>query len=289
MIHLTNDSYIRIGLGIFVLNLEVAMQYILALGKFKFKKDKVQATLLFFCYFLYIVIYNIPSGAGFFLAEMDIQNEVYYKNQAIERQYEIRLEEIRVTMEKLNLQLETEAKTGFGNRSKNIIEQMDKLSKEREKLFEALSEVPEVQEVAKNPFQSLSEVLDIRSNILAAIVFSTSMLLLCVILIITSWDLPADEPEEIKVEENFVTETASMVDNKEELIAYVDAAIRDTGKLNGNQRIMELTGLPLDQCIKFRNWLMKLKIDGTPAISMRQGGGNVNIPKHKILKAIEGV
>lgn len=289
MIHLTNDPYIRVGLGIFVLNLEVAMQYILALGKFKFKKDKVQAILLFFCYFLYVVIYNIPSGAGFFLAEMNIQDEVYYKNQAIERQYEIRLEEIRVTMEKLNLQLETEAKTGFGNRSKNIIEQMDKLSKEREKLFEALSKVPEVQEVTKNPFQSLAEVLDVRSNILAAIVFSTSMLLLCVILIITSWDLPADEPKEIKVEKNFVTETVPMVNDKEELIAYINAAIRDTGKLNGNQRVMEETGLSLDQCRKFRKWLTNLKIDGIPAVTIRQGGGESNFPKHKLLRLIEEI
>lgn len=287
MIHLTNNTYIRIGLVIFVLNLEVAMQYILALGKQKYNKHKVQAVLLFICYAAYVFIYNVPSGVGFFLAEMDIQDKVYYQNETLEKQNQVRLKEIEKTMANLNRQLETEAETGFGNRSKSIMEQMDKLLKEREKLFEVLSKVPEVQEVTKNPFQSLSKVLKVRSNVLAAIIFGTSMLMLCTILIITSWDLPG---EALEVEDDeFVTETIPIVDDKEELITYVDAAIRDTGKLNGNPRIMELTGIPLNQCVKFRNWLTKLKIDGVPAVTIKQGGGDINLPKQDILKAIEGV
>ena len=112
------------------------------------------------------------------------------------------------------------------------------------------------------------------------------MLLLCVILIITSWDLP----DEKLPEENPISETLPPVeDDKEELITYVDAAIRDTGKLNGNPKIVEITGLPLDQCIKFRDWLTKLKIDEVPAVTIKQGGGDINLPKQDILKAIEGV
>ena len=70
---------------------------------------------------------------------------------------------------------------------------------------------------------------------------------------------------------------------------YLNAAIRDTGKLNGNQRIMEETGLSFDQCQKFREWLTNLKIDGIPAVTIRQGGGESNFPKHKLLRLIEEV
>lgn len=285
MINLTNNNFIKIGLVIFVINLEAAMQYILALGKQKFiTKRRVQALLLFVCYAMYVIIYNIPSGVGFFLAEMDIQDTIYYKAEFLDNVNQQRLKQIDTTINNLNLQLQTESKTGYGSRSKAIVEQIDKLLKEQSELSKTISEVPKVI-ITKNPFQSLSNALKVRTHLLAAIIFGVSMLMLCVVLIITSWDLPRSN-EVIAVKK---VDLHGKTTDKQDLITYVNAAIRDTGKLNGNQRIMDETGLSLDQCIKFRNWLTKLKIDGTPAISVRQGGGNVNIPKHKILKAIEGV
>jgi hypothetical protein len=156
----------------------------------------------------------------------------------------------------------------------------------------------------KSIFARISEKSGIPAFWIEFTMFAGLMFLIYFIPLLTPWKVKLDNDENddedandnndentdsieiITKKESTELHTASD-DNKKELMTYVNAAIRDTGKLNGNHKVIELTGLPLDQCLKFRDWLMKLKIDGIPALKIRQGGGDVNIPKHKILKAIE--
>ena len=191
MIQLSNNPFIQAGIAVFAIGLEAAMQYVLALGKAYFKKlgwAKLQALILFICYACYILVYNIPSAVGFFVMEIDVQEQVAAKVWMAETISRQRLEQIGTTINNLNLQLTKEAETGYGNRSRAIMEQLERLSKEQKRLQGTFSGHRDT-EVSKNVFSSLEGVIGVPGNVLKIVIFGTSILMLCVILIITSWDI----------------------------------------------------------------------------------------------------
>ena len=277
---------------------EIGMRYNLAYARTIFKKGcrlgwngshLILGALVLFLFYGGYIIYNVGTMGGFFIAATIKQDQVIMQKQAVEDQKMIQLQELNEDIRILTKALDVEVKTSFRKKSEELEMKINKKKAERQQLLDAMVLTKEEKVIEKNPSRSVAEALGISLGVMLAWIYGFFAAGINLILIITSEDLPEKNIAEIK--ENVIkTETLpSINDNRKDLITYVNAAIRDSGKLNGNQRIMELTGLPLDQCIKFRNWLTKLKIDGTPAISVRQGGGNVNIPKHKILKAIEGV
>jgi len=196
MIQLTENPYIRFGIAIFAIALEAAMQYVLALGKHHFRRQeitkKLTALILFLCYAAYIFIYNIPSAVGFFVMEIDVREQAAAKVEMADTINLKRLEQIARTIDNLNRQLETESATGYGKRSQAIMDQLEKLHREQERL-QAKVNVTTVTPVTKNVFRSLEGVLRVPANILKIVIFGTSIFMLCVILIITSWDLPDEE------------------------------------------------------------------------------------------------
>jgi hypothetical protein len=310
MVQLTDNPFIRAGIAVFAIGLEAAMQYVLALGKAYFKRygwAKVQALILFSCYALYILIYNIPSAIGFFVMEIDTQEQAVAKVEMVETINRQKLFQINQTIDNLNRQLEREADTGYGVRSKAIMEQLDKLSTEQSNLQKSFSETSgKVLKVSKNVFRSLEKVLGVPANLLKVVIFGTSIAMLCLILIITSWDIKIDTADvplpqrEISVtrdndmdKEKVVAVMADAVGQKEpltesggkdktELITYVTAAIRDTGKLNGNERIAEQTGLPLSKCEEIKNWLIDQGL-----IRKGQGASVAIYPKEIILEKVQ--
>ena len=160
----------------------------MALGKAYFKRlgwAKVQALILFVCYIAYIFIYNVPSAVGFFVMEIDAQEQAASKVEIAEMVNRQRLDQIAQTIDNLNLQLTKEAETGYGRRSKAIMAQLDKLNRERVTLQESFIK----QVVTRNVFKSLEDVAGVPANRLKVIIFSTSIIMLCLILIITSWDV----------------------------------------------------------------------------------------------------
>lgn len=296
MAQLSNNPFIRAGIVVFAIGLEAAMQYVLALGRGnwgrgKWKKGyahyRGKALVLLFCYACYILIYNIPSAVGFFVMEINAQEQVYSKVEIAETVNRQRLQQISQTIDNLNRQLAAESETGYGTRSKAVMEQLDKLSTEQKKLQKTFSESPgEVSKVSKNVFKSLGEVFNVPANFLKVIIFGTSIAMLCLILIITSWDIKIDDPgrevtESIREAAASIPEPVAMTDDKRELVAYVNAAIRDTGKLNGNERVAEQTGLPLEKCDKFKEWLVEKGL-----ITKVQGASVANYPKNVILQRL---
>jgi hypothetical protein len=301
MVQLTDNSYIRAGIAVFAIGLEAAMQYVLALGKAYFKRygwAKLQALILFACYAIYILVYNIPSAIGFFVMEIDIQEQAAAKVEMVDAINRQRLEQIGKTIDNLNRQLGREADTGYGVRSKAIMEQLDKLSTEQSNLQKSFSETSETSEkvlkVQKNVFGSLGKVLGVRANFLKVVIFGTSIATLCLILIITSWDVKIDtdtvgKPVAAAVMAD-ISDTAGQEaplaepgdKDKAELITYVNAAVRDTGKLNGNERVAEQTGLPLERCNKFKEWLIEQGL-----IRKGQGASVAMYPKEVILEKVQ--
>jgi hypothetical protein len=163
MVQLTDNPYIRAGIAVFAIGLEAAMQYVLALGKAYFKRygwAKLQALILFACYALYILIYNIPSAVGFFVMEIDTQEQAATKVEMVETINRQKLLQINQTIDNLNRQLASESKTGYGARSKDIMEQLDKLSAEQSELQKSFLETSgKVLKVSKNVFGSLAMMI----------------------------------------------------------------------------------------------------------------------------------
>jgi hypothetical protein len=272
---------------------------------------KLQALILFTCYAVYILIYNIPSAVGFFVMEIDTQEQAAAKVEIVDTINRQKLSQINQTIDNLNRQLEREADTGFGERSKAVMEQLSKLSAEQFKLRESFSETSDqtskTLKVSKNVFGSLEKVLKVSANLLKVVIFGTSIAMLCLILIITSWDVKIDIPDAPMSQREISSETdkdkvmavmGKMADaveagqeepltdsgdqDKAELITYVNAAIRDTGKLNGNGRIAEQTGLPLSKCEEFKSWLIEQGL-----IRKGQGASVANFPKEIILEKVQ--
>jgi hypothetical protein len=317
MVQLTDNPFIRVGIAVFAIGLEAAMQYVLALGKAHFKRygwAKLQALILFTCYALYILIYNIPSAIGFFVMEIDTQEQAAAKVEIVDTINRQRLEQIGKTIDNLNRQLEREADTGYGERSKAVIEQLSKLSEEQAKLRESFSETygetSETLKVKKNVFGSLEKVLKVPANLLKVVIFGTSIAMLCLILIITSWDVKIDGidnpvslgkvakgaagvgAEAVAAMDMAVTPVDTVgweapltePDDKDqaELITYINAAVRDTGRLNSNERVAEQTGIPLDKCDRFKDRLVKCGL-----VKKGQGASVANFTKEIILEKVQ--
>jgi hypothetical protein len=318
MIQLTDNPFIRAGIAVFAVGLEAAMQYVLALGNAHFKRygwAKLQALILFTCYAVYILIYNIPSAVGFFVMEIDTQEQAAAKVEIVDTINRQKLSQINQTIDNLNRQLEREADTGYGERSKAVMEQLSKLSAEQFKLRESFSETSDqtskTLKVSKNVFGSLEKVLKVPANLLKVVIFGTSIAMLCLILIITSWDVKIDIPNapmsQIEISSETVkdkamavmgemagadavcqeaplteSESTSRDRDQTEIVAYINAAVRDTGRLNGNERIAEQTGLPLEKCDKNKDWLIEQGL-----IRKGQGASVANFPKEIILEKVQ--
>jgi hypothetical protein len=244
-----------------------------------------------------IAVTQIDKGEQQYSALVDQKTEIDKKiadlNKEIERQKRLQEQEFQATGNKIGRNYET-----FNNEIKSLE------SQKAQKQIDVDKIKAQMVTLDKSIFARISEKSGIPAFWIEFTMFAGLMFLIYFIPLLTPWKVKLDNDENddedandnndentdsieiITKKESTELHTASD-DNKKELMTYVNAAIRDTGKLNGNHKVIELTGLPLDQCLKFRDWLMKLKIDGIPAIKIRQGGGDVNIPKHKILKAIE--
>lgn len=202
---ITDNIMVKVIIVIFVIVYEVTMQYVLSLGRAKLRKGGwaiFTAMLYFFFYATYVFIYAIPSALGFFVAEASVQKA----SAAVVTMEKGALEELltdnRQTILALNRQLEFEAETGYGSRSRAIMEQLNKLRDEQKELQAELFKVPEkkVKKVQRNSFGSLAEVLssfiDMTEDLLKLIVFSTTILMLYLGLILTSWDIEIEDGRE---------------------------------------------------------------------------------------------
>lgn len=69
---------------------------------------------------------------------------------------------------------------------------------------------------------------------------------------------------------------------------FIDYSIRDSGVLNGIQRVSSITDFTLEDCAEYRRQLEDLKIDGQPVITLTQGGGRATFPKEQILEYVRG-
>jgi hypothetical protein len=277
---------------------EVGMKYNLSYSRSLFKAGwklgwkglhLIVASLILFTFYGGYVVYNIATMAGFFITTITYQDQVVIKAETLENQKMIQLQQLNDEIDALIKALDKEVETTYRSKSEELNQKIEKKKAEREKLINEMN-LSEEKIIEKNPSRAVAEALGIPLGTMLAWIYGFFAAGICLILIITSEDLP-NEKEKLEEVQPLQKEKIILSTEKEkqDLLIYLNAAIRDTGKLNGNQRVMEETGLSLDQCRKFRKWLTNLKIDGIPAVTIRQGGGESNFPKHKLLRLIEEI
>jgi hypothetical protein len=341
--------------GIFI---DVVAQFILALSKLRWRqKQYLAAAFLFSQYLVYILAFAIPSSIGYCATGLTVQEQAESKDKYAQTLAKTRLGQIDAEIKVLNLQLEAEAQSGYGERSQQLLGRIDELSAEQQSwqqsLLKSMAETfKSSQKSSGKVAQTLSRVYQLPENVLLQVLFSIATWMVYLTLILTSWDLaksekstadlePLERPGEVsnqvldvrtnvskklpesfpesmnvsrpeselsgQLDEHFKTlevrkvrkadrKTSPMIANEaetwekssEELLSFVAAAIRDSGSLNGVQKVAEKTGLPLEKCLKYRAGLDELQIDGKPIISKARGGSASNFPKEVILNYLRG-
>lgn len=191
LIQLTDNPYFKVGFGLFAIILEVFMQYLLATGRGKWKIGlKYQAGILFFCYALYVLVYAVPSATGFFMAEINKQEQMSARMEIVDDTSKQRLGQINSTIINLNAQLATESKSGYGKKSQLIMDEIKKLTAEQTSLQSQFQNTAVVNTPnTKDLFKILGDVFKIPGSIFKIIIFGISVLMVYVGLIITSWDI----------------------------------------------------------------------------------------------------
>lgn len=191
LVQLTSNLVIKIGIAIFAVILEVFMQYLLSTGRNRWRiKRRLQASLLFFFYGLYVLAYAVPSATGFFMAEINAQEQTSARVEMVEDLDKERLQQISSMIQTLNAQLLTESKSGYGQRSQLIMDEIKRLSEEQIAIQNSFKTPPPTQTVvAKDLFKVMGSVFQIPGNVLKMIIFSISVLMVYVGLIMTNWDL----------------------------------------------------------------------------------------------------
>lgn len=276
---------------------EIGMKYNLSYARTIFKigwrrgwkgMHLIMSALILLIFYGGYVVYNVGTMAGFFIVKVVHQDQEVTQKEVFYNQKMLELEELNREIATLTKALNKEVETTYRSKSEELDEKIQVKKTEREKLLNEIIFTENQEVIKKTPAKALAEVLKIPMGILLAVIYGFFAAGICLILIITSEDLP-NEKEKLEEVQPLQKEKIIPSKEKQDLLMYLNAAIRDTGKLNGNQRIMEETGLSFDQCQKFREWLINLKIDGIPAVTIRQGGGKSNFPKHKLLRLIEEV
>lgn len=278
---------------------EIGMKYNLSYARTIFKAGwrlgwvgihLIIGSLVLFTFYGGYMIYNIATMAGFFISATVKQDQVVVQAEALENQKMIQLQQLNEEIDALIKALDVEVETTYRAKSEELNQKIEKKKAERQALLDSMVLTKTEEVIEKNPSRAVAEALGIPLGTMLAWIYGFFAAGICLILIITSEDLPNEKE---KLEEAQPLQKEKIIplieEEKQDLFIYLNAAIRDTGKLNGNQRIMEETGLSFDQCQKFREWLTNLKIDGIPAVTIRQGGGESNFPKHKLLRLIEEV
>ncbi len=195
---ITEDPIFKVGLFIGAVTIELIIQYDLALAlayfRLKGAKNKLKGCALLLFFGWYVVVFALLAGIGFFKAEIDAKESTYQTTEITKSFTVQRITEINKTLEILNKQLETEAETGYGPRSRMLMEQVNKLSAERKELQESLSKVDNVAAGKKNLFGSLKDVFGWSENFFKVLIFGTMIIILYLGQILTAWHVTVTIP-----------------------------------------------------------------------------------------------
>lgn len=199
---LLDNSMYQIALIPIVIILEILAQYILSKARFfkRYKEKRTQAFGLFFLYIWYLLVFALFSGVSFFIGESAKVEKVdqlfaFSQNMNMEK-----WNNNNALLATLNAQLITEAKTGYGPRSRSIMQEIKQVKEEQlelEKLFNSQPiqmagdeevEAESSKKVHVNVFTEVARVFGMSPNFLKRFVFGTIVLFIYLGLALTNWN-----------------------------------------------------------------------------------------------------
>lgn len=321
MTGLVKNPDIKKGVSFFTVVLDVGMQVIILArakqnwGAGSWKKGqwkrRMIALILFAFYAVYLIFFAILSAVGFFMVEVQKTEAEITAIQETQSDNRERLKEISDELKAWNIQLATEGKTGYGDNSKEIKEEIRKLKEERAKIEtenrKSFTVRQEAVKSAVNSFEVLSKKLGVNRDNLETLVFGIAVIMLYVFIIILTEGEFAKKPASNQAATTGETLTGEMVSGKallgdspepaevlsdgpetakKELLTFTEALFNDSRKLNGIQITSLKTGIPPERCNDYRKYLDELQINGVPVINKKQGGSIANFPKGELLEYI---
>jgi hypothetical protein len=188
--HMSKNPIVQAIAVIFAIMYELANKYIISAGRTAWKSKHVFNALLLFVFYGVYIVYNILSGAGFFITEIAIQDRAAAKAEIVETANRQKLDQLNRSIDTLNRALEVEVETSYRSRSAAITAELRQREAEREALLKTMASGPVEKAEDKNPFKDLAEALGLPMDKLVGVVWCMVMAGICVILIITSEDLP---------------------------------------------------------------------------------------------------
>jgi TolA-binding protein len=188
--HMSKNPIVQAIAVIFAIMYELANKYIISAGRTAWKSKHVFNALLLFVFYGVYIVYNILSGAGFFITEIAIQDRAAAKAEIVETANRQKLDQLNRSIDTLNRALEVEVETSYRSRSAAITAELRQREAEREALLKTMASGPVEKAEDKNPFKDLAEALGLPMDKLVGVVWCMVMAGICVILIVTSEDLP---------------------------------------------------------------------------------------------------
>lgn len=181
-----------------VIVIECLCQYILSLGRFMLKNKKfIRAALLIIAYVWYLVVFALFSGMSYFNTEIAAKEKAASKIVFAESTERQKWEQNNILIESLNKQLLTESKTGYGSRSKEVMEQIGQLKAEQAELeakFRQVTTSPQ-QEIV-DVFGALADTFGLPANTLKIFVFGTVIMFIYLGLTLTNWEIDFNVSDE---------------------------------------------------------------------------------------------
>lgn len=306
---------------------EIVMQDVLGVGLILLKMGGWRIIPGILCILLYlggyVGIYAVPTAMGVFLLFIDRQN---VKAEVTQAEYDIQKRILDLDLESFetyNLQMKTEAQTGYGRRSEKITEEQNKL---RESLAVSLEKFKEISKertkVSIDVFESLSETIkpikEITPTTIKLAMFLVIFFGMYLGLIVTheEFGFSTVDDEGFNIEssnEKFQTSSESFPGSFETLLSktssiqkenlsklhavpkpqsewerFVRASIRESGNLNSAKRVSMLTGIPIERCLEYRKRLEAMRIGGEPVVETTQGVSRTKFEKEVILERVRG-
>lgn len=259
--------------------------------------DWWKAAGCWFIIIIYIVVFEFISVFGVVVSKVGVEEQI--NNQVISSQ-----DNLKTDLDDIKNDIKTkkeERKQEFSNRGRGpkydrYEDEIKELEKAKRKLESKLSKASNTSRtVAKSVFEDLHDVTMIEAKWFK-ISMSTAFLLLVFVAALLF-------PVPVQLREVVISASANKtkvlsgpqkalsndpIQKIKELLEFTEALFNDfTKKLNSVSMISQKTGISLDRCEEYWNYLLDLTIDGIPVINKRQGGCSCNFTKDELLQFLK--
>jgi predicted DNA-binding protein YlxM (UPF0122 family) len=277
------------------------------------------------CTVIYLVLCSGPADVSFFITELGIKEQVAKEIELNDKAIRDRIKTIDDLTITFNQALKEEIKTKYRSKSQSITDQINALTIERANLLNKLTNKPSgtFKKAFKNPFNGLAEALGVEANSILLITFSVLVFMFQWGLFITPWNIYIKGVSEVLNVSGNTSETSSEVSEKasenhfrkplenlksfsevstsfekpfddiipgDEFELFIENMYKTPdgrpGSLRGSKLISDLTGIPLDRVIAYKNKLCHASVFDKPLASMRSGVCETSFDKKLILEYI---